>query len=79
MTDDFPCFIIPGHNKTIAGKALVPVTQSIQTVLFQCQSSTKEEYAAYTIRPKINCLLPDYLRPLKEEKIKLKSLDLRSA
>ncbi|MDQ3219211.1 MAG: deoxyribodipyrimidine photo-lyase, partial [Acidobacteriota bacterium] len=25
VTDDFPCFIIPGHNKTIAGKARVPV------------------------------------------------------
>jgi deoxyribodipyrimidine photo-lyase len=24
VTDDFPCFIIPGHNKTIAEKATVP-------------------------------------------------------
>lgn len=33
--------------------------------------SEKEEYAARTIRPKINRALPDYLRPLVETKVKV--------
>jgi deoxyribodipyrimidine photo-lyase len=37
----------------------------------------KEEYAAYTIRPKIKRLLPDYLKPFKEEKPIFRADDLK--
>jgi deoxyribodipyrimidine photo-lyase len=36
----------------------------------------KEEYAAYTIRPKINKLLPNYLKPFVEEAVEVHSADL---
>jgi deoxyribodipyrimidine photo-lyase len=36
----------------------------------------KEEYAAYTIRPKIKKLLPDYLKPYVEDRVKIESADL---
>ena len=36
----------------------------------------KEEYAAYTIRPKIKKLLPDYLKPLTEECVEIESLEI---
>jgi deoxyribodipyrimidine photo-lyase len=38
-------------------------------------ASNKEEYGAYTIRPKINWKLEKYLVPLKQRKSKIKSLD----
>lgn len=39
------------------------------------EASFKEEYAAYTIRKKINSRLLDYLVPLKKEKLNLSSLN----
>jgi deoxyribodipyrimidine photo-lyase len=41
--------------------------------------SDKHEYAARTIRPKINRLLPQYLRPLARTRLKHPSLELRFA
>lgn len=77
VTDDFPCFIIPGHNQTIAEKARVPVFTVDSNGIIPMSKFDKEEYAAFTIRPKINRILPDYLKPFKEEKIILKSLELK--
>jgi deoxyribodipyrimidine photo-lyase len=61
VTDDYPCFIIPRHNERISqldrqvyavdGNGMIPLS-----------ALPKEEYAAYTIRPKINRLLPDLPR-----------------
>jgi deoxyribodipyrimidine photo-lyase len=39
-------------------------------------ASNKEEYAAATIRNKINCHLPDYLKSVEQEKLKHASLNL---
>lgn len=64
MTDDYPCFIIPGHNKTIAEKALIPVYAVDSCGIIPMVRFEKEEYAAYTIRPKIKKLLPEYLKPV---------------
>lgn len=60
VTDDFPCFIIPQHNKAISGKAEVPVYAVDSNGLIPLSRFEKEEYAAYTIRPKIHKMLPDY-------------------
>ncbi|MGI8408766.1 MAG: deoxyribodipyrimidine photo-lyase [Pyrinomonadaceae bacterium] len=77
VTDDFPCFIIPGHNKTIAEKARVPVYGVDSNGVIPMSKFDKEEYAAYTIRPKIKKILDNYLKPLVEEKVQIKSLNLK--
>ena len=72
VTDDFPCFIIPGHNARIAEKAKVAVHAVDSNGIVPMSKFDKEEYAAYTIRPKINNLLSRYLVPFEEEKLKVK-------
>lgn len=61
VTDDFPCFIIPEHNRRIAERARIPVYAVDSNGIIPLSAFTKEEYAARTIRPKINRLLPRYL------------------
>ena len=58
VTDDYPCFIIPEHNARIA-KLNVPVYAVDANGMVPLSALPKEEYAAYTIRPKIHRLLPD--------------------
>lgn len=69
VTDDYPCFIIPGHNRTIAEKAAIPVYTVDSNGIVPMACFEKEEYAAYTLRPKIKKLLPGYLKPFKQEKL----------
>ena len=69
VTDDFPCFIIPEHNRLIAQKAEIPVYAVDSNGMIPLSKFEKEEYAAYTIRPKIKRMLPDYLEIEKDEKV----------
>lgn len=77
VTDDYPCFIIPGHNQTIADKAKVPVFAVDSNGIIPMSKFTKEEYAAYTIRPKINKLLDNYLKAFVEEKVEVAAKGLK--
>ena len=77
VTDDYPCFIIPEHNQRIAGRADIAVHAVDSCGIIPMSKFDKEEYAAYTIRPKIKKLLAAYLKPFEEEKVKTKSLDLK--
>ena len=63
VTDDYPCFIIPEHNERIAQLAL-PVYAVDANGMVPLSALPKEEYAAYTIRPKIQRLLPDLPRAI---------------
>lgn len=63
VTDDFPCFIIPDHNERIAQLNL-PVYTVDANGMVPLSALPKEEYAAYTIRPKINGFLPDLTRTI---------------
>lgn len=76
VTDDFPCFIIPDHNAAIVRKAKIPVYAVDSNGIIPMSHFEKEEYAAYTIRPKINKILDKYLKPFEETKINIKSSDL---
>lgn len=69
VTDDFPCFIIPGHNRRIAERAEIAVHAVDSNGIIPMSKFDKEEYAAYTIRPKIKKLLPDRLKPFAEEAV----------
>jgi deoxyribodipyrimidine photo-lyase len=71
VTDDYPCFIIPEHNRRTAQRAEIPVYAVDSNGIIPMSKFTNEEYAAYTIRPKINKLLPNYLRPFVEEEVKV--------
>jgi deoxyribodipyrimidine photo-lyase len=61
VTDDYPCFITPRHNERIS-----QLDRQVYAVdangMVPLSALPKEEYAAYTIRPKINRLLPDLPR-----------------
>lgn len=76
VTDDFPCFIIPEHNRRIAERAEIPVYAVDSNGIIPMSKFDKEEYAAYTIRPKINKLLDRYLKPLPFEHVDVKTPDL---
>jgi deoxyribodipyrimidine photo-lyase len=76
VTDDFPCFIIPQHNERISSKAQVPVFAVDSNGIIPMSKFDKEEYGAYTIRPKIKKLLDNYLKPLADEKVEIKSVGL---
>jgi len=58
VTDDYPCFIIPHHNQRIA-ELNRPVFAIDANGMIPMSAFSKEEYAAYTIRPKINRLLSE--------------------
>ncbi|MDQ3713614.1 MAG: deoxyribodipyrimidine photolyase [Acidobacteriota bacterium] len=77
VTDDFPCFIIPDHNKAIVKRAEIPVYTVDSNGVVPMSRFEKEEFAARTIRPKIKKLLPDYFVKFKEEKIKIKAENLK--
>jgi len=77
VTDDFPCFIIPKHNEAIVRKAEIPVFAVDSNGVIPMSRFDKEEYAAYTIRPKIKKILNEYLKPFKEEKIIVRADDLK--
>jgi deoxyribodipyrimidine photo-lyase len=73
VTDDFPCFIIPNHNRAIVKKARIPVYAVDSNGVIPMSKFEKEEFAARTIRPKINRLLPEYLMKFKEAKINVRA------
>lgn len=76
VTDDFPCFIIPEHNRRIAERASIAVHAVDSNGIIPMSKFEKEEYAAYTIRPKIKKLLDRYLKPPPEESLVTDSLAL---
>ena len=76
VTDDYPCFIIPEHNRRIAGRASIAVYAVDSNGIIPMAKFDKEEYAAYTIRPKIHRLLPTYLKPFVEDAIDVDAAQL---
>lgn len=76
VTDDFPCFIIPEHNRRIAERAEIAVQAVDSNGVIPMSKFDKEEYAAYTVRPKINKLLDRYLVPVPEDTVEISSLGI---
>src|SRR5678816_165851 len=77
VTDDYPSFIIPEHNQRIVKKVDVPVFAVDSNGVIPLSCYTKEEYAAYTIRPKIRKLLPEYLKRSPPPRLRHNSLGLK--
>ncbi len=76
VTDDFPAFIIPQHNRAIVKQVDCPVYAIDTNSVVPIRESDHEEYAARTIRPRIHRLLPAYFWPIAEVAPKIKSSDL---
>ncbi|HEV7643214.1 MAG TPA: deoxyribodipyrimidine photo-lyase [Pyrinomonadaceae bacterium] len=77
VTDDFPCFIVPHHNQVVAERAEIPVYAVDSNGIIPMSKFEKEEYAAYTIRPKIRKLWPEYSKPFEDARVKIDSLKLK--
>lgn len=73
VTDEYPCFIIPDHNRHIADRSRIAVHAVDSNGVIPISKFDREEYAAYTIRPKINKLLDHYLVPFAEEELQVKA------
>jgi deoxyribodipyrimidine photo-lyase len=76
VTDDYPCFIIPEHNRRTAERISIPVHAVDSNGIIPMSKFDKEEYAAYTIRPKMNKLLDRYLKPLPMEEADIPSVGM---
>jgi deoxyribodipyrimidine photo-lyase len=72
VTDDYPVFVAARHTASAAGKVECPYLAVDASCVVPMQRLEKREYAAYTIRPKITRLLPQYIKPLKIPNVKRK-------
>lgn len=63
VTDDYPSFITPEHNRHLAEQVSVPIFAVDSNGIVPLRAFEREEYAARTIRPKLRRLLPEYLKP----------------
>lgn len=70
VTDDFPGYMARGHNASVPAKIGIPYYAADSNCIVPMACIPKQEYAAYTIRPKIHRLLEEYLQPFEMEKVK---------
>ncbi|MBY0507700.1 MAG: deoxyribodipyrimidine photo-lyase [Bryobacteraceae bacterium] len=69
VTDDYPTFIAREHNARLPQKLALPYYVVDASCIVPMSKLEKREYAAYTIRPKINRLLGQYLKPFTMPKL----------
>jgi deoxyribodipyrimidine photo-lyase len=65
VTDDYPTFVAAGHNASVRSKLDVRFRLVDSSCVVPMRRFSKREWAAYTIRPKILKLLPEYLCPVR--------------
>jgi len=70
VTDDYPVFVARNHNHSVPEKLTIPYYAVDSSCIVPMGHFTKQEYAAYTIRPKIRkvldaCLQPVMIPPVK--------------
>jgi deoxyribodipyrimidine photo-lyase len=65
VTDDFPGYLVRDHNRSVAAKIGIPYYAVDASCIVPLAHSGKQEYAAYTLRPKINRVLEEYLKPVE--------------
>ncbi|MGC9945494.1 MAG: deoxyribodipyrimidine photo-lyase [Bryobacteraceae bacterium] len=70
VTDDYPTFVAARHTASVAPKLDVAFYAVDASCIVPMACFAKREYAAYTIRPKIHKLLPDYLWPLPPAEVR---------
>jgi deoxyribodipyrimidine photo-lyase len=64
VSDDYPVFIAVRHNRSVAAHLEIAYHVVDSSCIVPMGCILQKQYAAYTIRPKINRLLRQYLRPV---------------
>jgi deoxyribodipyrimidine photo-lyase len=72
VTDHYPLWPPRFFNPRVASKLDIPYYAVDSSCIVPMSRFEKREYAAYTIRPKINKLLAEYLRPVPPIRIRHK-------
>lgn len=72
VTDDYPLWPARVFNPRVASKLDIPYYAVDSSCIVPMSRFEKREYAAYTIRPKIQRLLPEYLRPMSAIRVRRK-------
>ena len=72
VTDDYPSFIAADHNRSVPSRLEIPYYAVDSSCIVPMSHFTKQEYAAYTIRPKINKALPLCMQPVSPIRMKKK-------
>jgi deoxyribodipyrimidine photo-lyase len=72
VTDDYPGYMARRYNASVPDKIGIPYYVVDSSCIVPMSLLAKQEYAAYTIRPKITKLLPEYLQPLEETTVQRK-------
>jgi deoxyribodipyrimidine photo-lyase len=62
VTDEYPVFIVRGHNSRVPSKLDTACYAVDSSCVVPMSQIPVRQYGAYTIRPKINKLLPKYLK-----------------
>lgn len=70
VTDDYPVFIAREHNARVPQKLDIAYYVVDSSCIVPMEEIPERQYAAYTIRPKIQRLLPKYLQPADPLKVK---------
>jgi len=72
VTDDYPTFIAAQHNGSVPSRLDIPYYAVDSSCIVPMSHFEKQEYAAYTIRPKIHKVLARYMTPVPAIRIKKK-------
>ncbi len=64
VTDDYPVFVARDHNRSVPNKLSIPCHAVDSSCIVPMNHFIKQEYAAYTIRPKIKKVLDACLQPV---------------
>jgi deoxyribodipyrimidine photo-lyase len=70
VTDDYPVFPAQHYNATVPSKLDIPYYAVDSSCIVPMSCFEKREYAAYTIRPKIKRLLPNFLNPARSIRVR---------
>ncbi len=69
VSDDYPTFVAARNNASVPIRLPVLYEVVDSSCVVPTSRLEKREYAAYTIRPKIRRLLPEYLKPCPEVEV----------
>ncbi|HYI95863.1 MAG TPA: deoxyribodipyrimidine photo-lyase [Bryobacteraceae bacterium] len=65
ITDDYPTFVTHRHNASVPAKINTPYFVVDSSCIVPMNRFEKREWAAYTMRPKITKMLPEYLHRVR--------------
>ena len=72
VTDDYPAFLAAQHNQSVPSRLDIPYYAVDSSCVVPMAHFVKQEYAAYTIRPKIQKVLAACLQPVPPIRMKKK-------